>query len=770
MLRRISSFFCLCLSSSLLFAQAQDCTVRFSGRVFDDGSGDPLVFATVFVEETQAGTTTGPEGNFLLENLCPGEYHLLVRHVGCEPERIFLRLRSDSSLNIRLQHHTELIDEVIVHGAASENSTQNSSTVGTEAILSGGDGNLGNLLDEISGVSTLKNGAGIGKPVIHGMFGNRIAVLNNGIVQSGQQWGNDHAPEVDPFVADHLAVVKGVGALRYGNSLGGVVLVEPGEIDDEPHLHGRLHYLFASNGRGHTLNTQLERGGKYFNWRFTGTLRASGDTHSPDYFITNTGRREANAALQLEKELPNDWRAKLYLSHFSTDIAIMRASHIGNLTDLESAIGRETPFFTSDDFSYEINAPFQRVNHSLIKAELSKVATDQSKLTFTYAGQRNARDEFDVRRGGRSDLPSLSLEQWTHFVAVDHSKPLGDFTILRRGAQFNYVYNDNGITGNFPLIPDYESFTPSAYLSLLRQRDRWYSEAGLRYDFAATNAETIVRNPPLTEIIQRSPRFHQLSGAAGLRYQANRQLSVSANLGVVTRGPQVNELYSAGLHQGVSGIEEGDPDLNPERSIKGTLSLKFATSQHFFLQALTYYQRIQDYIYLQVQPDFRLTVRGAFPLFLYEQTNAEIAGLDLLFSVEPTEQLKIVTQYSYLNGTDLSNDQPLVLMPPNRLSSSLQYALKDGRRFGNTTIQLKGEYTFRQHRLNEDQDLLAPPDAYFLLSARLGTHLQIGSQSLHFSLRADNLLNVHYRDYLNRLRYFSDELGRNLVLGVSWEF
>ena len=51
----------------------------------------------------------------------------------------------------------------------------------------------------------LRNGSGISKPVIHGLFGNRVTILNNGITQSGQQWGNDHAPEIDPFVADHLS-------------------------------------------------------------------------------------------------------------------------------------------------------------------------------------------------------------------------------------------------------------------------------------------------------------------------------------------------------------------------------------------------------------------------------------------------------------------------------------------------------------------------------------------------------------------------------------
>lgn len=757
------------LLANNIFGQA--CELEINGNISDASSGEPLSFATIYLEEHKTGTTADEAGNFVLTNLCPGAYHLLLRHVGCEPEQIFIRLTADTTLSLQLEHHAELIDEVIVHGSAAENTAQNSSTISEEAILKGGDGNLGRLLNNINGVSSLSNGAGISKPIVHGLFGNRITILNNGVVQGGQQWGNDHAPEIDPFVADHLSVLKGVSALQYGgSSLGSVVLVEPDKIEDEPHLHGRLSYLFASNGRGHTINTRLERSSQFVNWRFTGTLRQQGDTQTPDYFLRNTGRKEANAALQLEKKLNNEWDAHLYLSYFNTSIGVMRGSHIGNLTDLANAVTRDVPFFTENSFSYRIEAPRQAVQHSLLKLQLKRLADDESKLTFTYAGQLNNRKEFDVRRGNRTKKPALSLQQWTHFIETDYSRPLGGFSILKGGLQTTFIANVNQPgTGISPLIPDYNSVNPGVYASLKRERERLFSELGIRYDFTALRVATVSSSIP-REIIRYEPNFSQFSAAAGLRYQLNKELQLGANLGSTRRAPAVNELYSSGLHQGVSGIEEGDINLQPELSIKGTLSLKYAINHWLFVQALTYYQRIQDYIYLQVQPNFRLTIRGAFPLYVYEQTDAELAGLDLMFSLEPNEHLKLVTQYSYLKGTDVKNDQPLVLMPPNRLSSSLEYAFEDGKRLSNTSISVKGEYTFKQNRLNDDQDLLATPDAYFLLSSELGTHWQIGTQSLHFNLRVDNILNTRYRDYLNRLRYFADELGRNVVLGINWEF
>ena len=768
--------------SANLYGQSE--TWFISGRVTDASTAEALAFANVYLEELDLGSLTDDDGYFVLPQVSPesgvndrtrnlpsGDYHLRISHVGCEPERIFIQLTKDTFLDIQLVHHPELIDEVVVHGQASDNSTQSSSTLTELDIIRAGDGNLGQLLDGLSGVSMLRNGAALSKPVIHGLFGNRITILNNGVAQSGQQWGNDHAPEIDPFVANHISVLKGVAALSYqGSSLGSIVLIEPGEIEEDPHLHGGLNYLYNTNGRGHSINTRLEQATSFVNWRFTGTLRHQGDTRSPRYWLTNTGRREANASLQLDKQFSPHFKSSLYYSIFTTEIGVLRGSHIGNLTDLEQALERETPFFTADTFSYEIGAPRQTVAHHLIKFKADHDLPNDQQLSFSYAVQINDRQEFDVRRGDRDRQAALDLLQFDQQIGIRYNRPIGEYAVLSSGLQFQYVENDNQPgTGILPLLPDYNSTRPAAFVSLKRDQGRWQSELGIRYAYTWLDVKAFSRDLP-RRVINFNHQFHNFSAVAGLRFQPRPQLKVAANLGLVRRGPEVNELHSFGLHQGVSGIEEGDPTLNEETSIKGTLSLDWSPSDNFFLQALTYFQRVDGFIYLQPEEEFRLTIRGAFPVFRYRQTLAELAGLDLLFTVEPSEHFKILTKYSYLRGQDISNDQPLVFMPPNRLSSNIQYAFSDGKHFRNSQLSLEGEYTFRQNRLNPDQDFMAPPDGFFLLTAAFSTSFDLGNQSFRLNLRVDNLLDTSFRDYLNRLRYFADELGRNVVVGVSWEF
>ena len=69
----------------------------------------------------------------------------------------------------------------------------------------------------------------------------------------------------------------------------------------------------------------------------TGTYKRYGDRNAPDYLINNTGSKELNFALQLEKSWKDKYFLDFYASSFNTELGVMRGSHIGNLTDLESA-------------------------------------------------------------------------------------------------------------------------------------------------------------------------------------------------------------------------------------------------------------------------------------------------------------------------------------------------------------------------------------------------------------------------------------------------
>lgn len=750
---------------------SQNCQLSLSGYIQNEHSYFPLPYANIFLEENQQGTLSDSTGFFQLDNLCEGAYHLRVSHIGCETQRLYFQLEADTIIYITLDHHSHHINNIIVVGENLKPTTQALSSFNEATIVESANQNLSNLLEGITGVSTLKNGNSISKPVVHGLYGNRVMILNNGIAQSGQQWGNDHSPEIDPLVANRIAVIKGVGALEYqGSTLGSVVLVEPQRIDQEPHLHGRAGYFFESNGFGNGLNVQLQQYESKLAWKITGTLKKRGDQRTADYWLRNTGAEEANFALQLERKISERWQHELYLSTFNTSLGVLRGSHVGNLTDLQSALNQEVPFFTEEDFSYRLEAPFQRVNHHLLKFHSKySIATDRW-LDFTYASQLNLRKEFDVRRSGRTEIPALSLRQFSNFFEGKYQQIFNNDIQFKTGLQLNIIDNTNNPeTGILPLIPDYLSYESGAFFLFSQELKQFSWELGGRYDFINQSVAAISSDTP-RRIIRYNNNFHNWSGAGGLAYRLAEHLNLSFNLGFASRNPAVNELYSNGLHQGVSGIEEGDPNLEAERSIKTTFAAEGEVNERLFFEGIVYYQNIQDYIFLNPQDEIRLTIRGAFPVFRYEQTDATLRGFDLSATYHLSDNLDAKFKYSYLKGRDESNQQSLIFMPPNNTSASLHYQLAKLGQLENVELEINSQYVFEQKNILLEQDFVAAPTAYYLLGLRLAAEQPLAKTTLNFYAKVDNLLNVAYRDYLNRQRYFADDLGRNLVFGVNWGF
>ena len=753
----------------LIFAQQCPCNV--TGSVKDMSTGIPISNAHIYVKEASLKDVTDSLGQFAIGAICKGNYHLAISHVGCESQELFLSISGDTSILIFLDHHGQLLNEVAILDQGESAATQQSHSLHADHMAQYSNKNLATMLEDISGVRTLKNGSGIAKPVVHGLYGNRLTILNNGIAQGGQQWGADHSPEIDPLLANKITVIKGVSALEYmGNSLGSVVLVEPKRIGKEPHLHGEGRYFFESNGLGNGLHLALQQSHKSFAWQAVGTLKKSGDKRTADYFLRNTGNEEAHLALQVEKSWSKKWLSRLYFSSFNANFGVLRGSHIGNLTDLKSALERDVPFYTKDKFSYTIGAPYQKVNHHLLKLQTKYSKGDKESLDISYAQQINLRKEFDVRRSGRSDMPAMSLRQVSSFLEAKYRRALAHHWSFKSGVQLNRVDNSNlPETGILPLIPNYLTYEYGAFGMATKSMKRTTIQIGGRYDFEQRKVAAISNGVP-RRVIRHEKEYQAMSAMGGMRHEFNKAWNMSYNLGFATRNPEVNELYSNGLHQGVSGIEEGDPELNKEVSLKHTWSLKGDVKGKLFFEGLFYYQNIDDYIFINPQDEVRLTIRGAFPVFKYEQTDARLMGFDVTATYQASERMYFKGSYSYLDGYDRKYQMPLVYMPSNHLKGSFNYQIPSLGKFHNVEFQVNSRYVFEQTNLLPSQDFVAPPAGYHLLGLKISAERQLRKLRLVSFIRMENLGNVAYRDYLNRQRYFADDLGFNLVAGFNLKF
>jgi iron complex outermembrane receptor protein len=753
------------------FVSAQtDCSIAFSGKVFDAATHEVLPFATVYIQELNTGAVADEKGRFKKDGLCPGSYTFVCSYLGYTSSTYKSEISKNTSYNFSLQPETTTIDEVVIKGEREDDrvlTSQPKIEIKNEDLIKVRGATLGESLTSVTGVYTLQSGPSIFKPVIHGLHSNRILVFNNGVRQEGQQWGSEHAPEIDPFIATKLSVIKGASSIRYGSdAIGGVILVEPAPLPDAPGVSGEINTVAASNNRmgvvSGIVQGALDKKLSGLSWRAQGTFRRAGNSRTPNYYMENTGFEEANFSTSIGYKKKN-FGSEIYYSQFNTKLGIFSGTHAESINDIQAAINRAEPI-TPSYFSYTVGRPYQQVKHDLFKANAFLVFNNQSRLDVVFARQQNERSEYDyVPLSGRLN-PELYLRLITHTVdAIYKPKAIGNYT---------GTLGFNGITqGNVRqyqmLIPNFRNYGGGIFYIGKWTKDRLTLDAGARYDYRWLRAYTLDNNT--AQVITPTRTFNNFTGTIGSQYYLKPNLSWTVNIGTAWRAPTVNELYSQGVHQSAIAYEIGNPDLHSE------IAYNFATSLHFhgnrWHAELGLYNNIIDgYIFLKPDLKYIHTVRGSYPTFTYTQVNAIFKGVDLSGTVKVMDSLTFTTKVSMIYAWNNTIHDYLQLIPANRYENSFRYGLPNTGPFKQAYMGITGIYVGHQYRVPTNTDYVAPPPGYFLLNASVGFSIPIGGHSITFSLTASNLLNQVYRDYMDRFRYFTDEPGRNFTLRVRIPF
>ncbi len=743
-----------------------------SGRVIDDHDATSMSFAEVYLPELQRGAVADAEGYFTLKDLPAGTYRMRVSHVGCEPVERRVTLDRDLEVLVRMEHHAEELRELeVIAERPDENVGMVVSEVDRAAMERATGRNLAEMLAAVPGVTLLSSGPTIGKPVIHGLYGNRVLVMNQGVRQEDQQWGTEHAPNLDPLSSDRITVVKGAASVQYGaDAIGGVVITEPVELPRRAGWGGEVRGFGSYNGQGGGGNGMLQWASgriRGLGFRVQGSARTLGDSQAPRYVLSNTGMHEGGASATIGLQRP--WGgAQVYYSYFQRELGILRAAHIGNLTDLRNAVERGEPWFQAP-FTRTIDAPRQTAAHHLAKGEFTFRLSDTDRLVLTYAYQADDRQEYDIRRAGRSSIPSIDLFLYTHttdlvwkhwFGKRLHGK-LGFSGLLQEN------YNVPG-TGVRPLLPDYKRRSGGLYLvEHYPLTEHLELEAGLRVELTQLQVAKFDRED---NFITPEHLFLNQAFSIGANWQLRKDLRLRLDISSAFRPPHVSELYSEGLHHGSAAIEEGDDRLASERALRGSAELDAVMADGRLKATIGGHAGwINDYIYLR--PDgYRLSIRGAFPVFRYVATDVFLSGIDAAVTLRIHGPVSLRSRYSLVRAEDLTASTWLFLIPPDRWENSLTYAVDSIAGWKDVEIGLTSQWVLHQQRFPAGVDFIDPPPAYHLLGATISAARHFPSGELRMGLTGGNLLNTVYRDYLDRFRYYTDARGLDAVLWVRWSF
>jgi iron complex outermembrane receptor protein len=643
---------------------------------------------------------------------------------------------------------------------------------------------LGESLKGITGVNSLQMGPSISKPVIHGVYSNRVLIMNNGVRQEGQNWGNDHAPEIDPFIATKITVVKGAGSIRYGSdAIGGVVLLDPKDLPGQPGVDGELNLVGMTNGHVGVASGMVE--GAFadgLSWRLQGTLKQAGNAQAAHYYLGNTGFRENDFSAALQYKHHN-YGTDLYYSQFDTKIGIADASVVGSLADFEQAIARSQPA-VSAGFAYGIDRPYQTVLHRLLKAGGYLDLHNGGRLEATFAYQHDTRKEYESDPAYNQDssvntntLADIAFDLNTYTTDVVWNLPvMGRFT---GSIGVDYITHGNiqQHTSYQALIPNFVDYGGGVFALEKYKHGKWLVEAGLRYDYRWLRAFEL---NPTYPTLEDKPTYNwqDPTVSIGATYTIDPHWSVDVNSGTAWRAPQVIELFANGIHQSAGAWEIGDSTLTLEQAFNNNLSFVY-TSRKLTVQAGGYVNFFHHYIYAKpdlsvvqgvVYPTIVQTNQGAYPAFTYTQVDALFEGIDLDVDYDFAKHFSLISKTTIVRARNLAIHQGLINVPADRFDNKVRYTLPRLGRLRNAFLGFGNLAVAKQYRVPPNSDFTTPPPGYVLWSAEAGCSIPFQKRTIDISLSGTNLTNVAYRDYMNQFRYYVDDLGRNIVLRILIPF
>jgi iron complex outermembrane receptor protein len=715
-----------------------------SGRVTRD-TGDAMAGALVAIEELKREARTGENGEYRFENVPPGRYHMSVRAEGYSSRRAEVTVTPQGAtldLVVELDLHFAEVVSVSPNPRAQFESYQPTSVLAGQDLAKHLEATIGSTLYAEPGIAVRELGPGPSRPVIRGLDGDRVAVL-----EDGQRMGDlssqsaDHGVPVNPAAAQRIEVVRGPATLLYGaNAIGGLVNIITDQIPNEKVSRPTGNFLvdFGTNGGEVGGAGDVHFGNGQYALHLGGGGRRSGDYSTPEGEVDNSDMRSG---------------------FFNVG---------GAWTGDRSYVGASYGY---DDTEYGIPI----VEEGLVRLDPRRHA-------------------FSVRAGGQGLDGALSSYRATLGVRrYEHSEIVGGEV----GTSFENDTNEgelllshrpwgrlSGTVGASFLTRDFASFGEEAlsppvdqngFALFLYEEVTWPHvtlQFGGRYDHTGFR--------PDGGLPDRD--FDEFSGSVGLLLRpaaANDNFVIAASLARAARNPALEELYFFGPHPGNFAFEIGNPDLSSEVGLGFDVSLRARTGRvqgevTFFRNAIDEFifrNPISDEEFEEREEEFdeRFNVEDEgeggheeeFPFVEFVGADSVIFGVEAHADIEITPEVIAEVTYDWVQGELSDGGDPLPRIPPYRVRLGLRYQRNAFQVGGNVNLVADQNRVFGEE---------TPTDGYTLLNLFGSYSFATGGATSTITARLDNVADELYRNHLNYLKDLLAERGVSFKVIYSVRF
>lgn len=622
-----------------------------------------------------------------------------------------------------------------------------------------------NIIDAISrqpGISQITTGSGISKPVIRGLGYNRVLVVNDGVRQEGQQWGDEHGIELDGNAVHSVEILKGPASLMYGSdAMAGVIIMHDAPVMPLGEMKAEAGTQYQTNNGlfDYSLAFCGHQQGLVWNWRWS--QKWAHDYKAPeDGYVPNSRFRERalNGMLGVNK----DWG----YSHFKLGYYQLTPG----MTEIEDE-------YEEGSRSYAIASPFQQVNH--YKAVLdNSFLLGEGYLKTIVGYQQNRRQEFEATavftgatecrygrtKGSKSPLATevadeCGLDFRLHTVNYDLRYVSPEWGGWKMNAGVGGMYQKSDNLGEEFLIPAYNLFDVGVFGTASKTFfERLHMSGGLRYDHRRLHSLAL-EDEGVDRFSDFKRNFGALSGSLGATLNINEHLDIKANISHGFRAPNMSELGSNGVHEGTFRYELGNHNLKAERSWQFDLGMDYA-SEHFSASVALFANHISNFIYLS-----RTGIEiDDTPAYRFTAGDARLLGGEVRLIWHIISHLHFENAISYVDARQLNADEEhryLPFTPAPRWLSTLHYDIPLRTKIlRGLFAEIEADTNFRQNNVMTANNTETPTPGYTLVNLSVGTdiHLRNGRKLCSVGITATNLLNTAYQSHLSRLKYAETSL------------
>jgi len=703
---------------------AQTPTRSVEGEVTEKRSHARLGGVTAHIKGLEESVRTDANGRFKFDAVPEGQQTLQFLKVGYQRfEQVVDVSASTPYLKVELEALPFQLKTISVYGSNRSLSQFEETTdlaLDEQELQRRLGMTLANTLANETGISQRTMGRAIARPVIRGLGGDRLLILENG-ERTGDKSASsaDHAVSIDPTTAEGVEITRGPASLIYGSStLGGVINVKNNNIPQVLPRRLDMHLTF----QGESVNSGLTgtTGFTFPIGDFAGNIewnrRLASDIQTPVGVLKNTSL--SNVSFSGGTSLIKPWGfIGASGSRYRSDYGVP-GSPEGHITGVNIALDKQR---------YEGQMEY-RFNTTLL---------EKVKLQTAYTRYQHQELESNGLLGVEFGLLTYNVSAMAHVLDNAIAGVWGE-------------YRDHA-TGGFYWTPHTREFALAGFYLNQRNFDKLTLQGALRYDIRRSEpfrSGTVIR----AGTVQRRD-FNGFSGATSGIYHWTDRLSTGATLMKTFRAPGIEELFSDGPHLAVYSYEVGNAELEPENGYGTELFVKYAEDT-FRLNLTLFRNQIQNYLIPTNSGEKEWGSGAAGWLWIYQYMGHDVVmdGAEIQIGREVFSRVHLQLNMSYVNGTIQTDGRPLERIPPLNGKFVISYTPTP------LHLHVTSRFSGSQTRLGEFEE---PTDGYLVYD--IGGYLNFSWWQLENMVvfELENLLDTAYREHLSRIKAVMPEPGRN---------